>query len=240
MQSGYTARTDQNSNVWVDAELGRGYRVAQRISYANGKPEVVEIRVHPGPGAGRLTQELWRSVRLTGWEDALPENTLRRKNTLRNAGPPELVTDRIGRKERARGKEKSLQLAFVAAAYTQAWKDGHRNHNEVAAEDLGESSEWVRDRVMEARAVGYLPPTKRGRGGGGLTPRGRAVIEGWHQEFLRALDEPCRVLRQFQAIRDWLSERALEEGVDTSSMTHREWKAWAKARLASQNFPLRE
>ena len=89
---------------------------------------------------------------------------------------------------KGRGGQRRLSdehLAVVAAAYADRVGSGSRRPRAEVAELLGESSEWVRDRIVRARKAGILTAARHGLSGGRLTEKGSKLLKQRKQRGTR-------------------------------------------------------
>jgi hypothetical protein len=121
--------------------------------------QAILLGLHPHPGWQGASARLWQLHQ-------------ERPGMVPSTGPGRPLT----RLER---------LAQVAEMYAEGSAAGSRRLNAEVAEALGRTAAQVRDDVYAARREGLLTNGPgRGRSGGSLTPRGRAILEK-----LRAVDE---------------------------------------------------
>lgn len=246
MQGTYT-RYERDGATWVTAPLGDHWYVSHRIGGHRGRPRILETRMEPAAtGAPPLTARILRRVRLTGWEKAVADGAGGESSAFASDETRRRVSSQARSGKRLRGRVRAWLLADMAGAYARAWQDGHRNVNEVLADELETSTKWVTDRIADARHSGYLTPTKQGRSGGELTEEGWRVLRERYssitklserlEETRAAMD---RTVRQWPEVTAWLRERAAAEGVDRSSMNAGEWHRWSEQRLEAPDSPLR-
>lgn len=114
--------------------------------------ESIMLSLHPHPGWQGASARLWRTHQ-------------ERLGMVPSAGPGRPIT----RLER---------LAQVAELYAEGSAAGSRRLNAEVAEALGRTPAQVRDDVYAARREGLLTDGPgRGRSGGSLTPKARAILE---------------------------------------------------------------
>lgn len=107
-----------------------------------------------------------------GWR-LLSEGALRAHQEVRGLVPP----------AKGRTLTRQQRLALVAAEYAESGAAGSRRRNAEIAQALGRSATQIRDDVYAARREGLLSEGPgRGRAGGSLTPRGRAVLRQFEGE----------------------------------------------------------
>ena len=113
--------------------------------------EVFQLGVlHPHPG--------WR---------LLSEGALRAHQEVRGLVPPSM----------GRPLTRQQRLALVAAKYAESGAAGSRRRNAEVAHVMGRTATQVRDDVYAARRDGLLSEGPgRGRAGGSLTAKGRAIV----------------------------------------------------------------
>jgi hypothetical protein len=115
--------------------------------------QAILLGLHPHPGWQGASARLWRMHQ-------------ERLGMVPTSGPGRPIT----RLER---------LAQVAELYAEGSAAGSRRLNAEVAEALGRTPAQVRDDVYAARREGLLTDGPgRGRSGGSLTPKARAVLDG--------------------------------------------------------------
>lgn len=189
-----TARQIDLRSTWVEDCLG-GWMVAYRIVSQDGAPVVGEIRIFPfeetrkRPGLwsgellgakakaphGGITAELLRRIRVT--EPLTVAGKILER--FRQLAPWHLDARELTAPLRRRGPKGHPDrfYAEVAQEYVAAFKAGSRSPAGDVARRRRLTPARIRDLLHEARRRRLLTPaTMHGRGGGDVTPRGRAAI----------------------------------------------------------------
>ena len=158
----------------------------------NGTPVIAELRIFPKDAsvlAGGLRSGVVRHVR-PDYIRRLAHDFFQYAADTQGAASARAVdlhlTDagydpgRVMLPAKGRGGQRRLSdehLAEIAAAYADRVGSGSRKPRAEVAEFFGESSEWVRDRIVRARKAGILSPSAgHGRSGGILTSKGLKLL----------------------------------------------------------------
>ena len=178
------------SDVVCAEPIGDGWVAWWRlVPDENGTPVVAELRIFPQDAsdlAGGLRTDVVRQAR----PDYIRRLAHHFFQYAAEQRPPGFVEEhltmagfdsgRVKLPAKGRGGQRRLNdehLAAVAAAYADRVRSGSRKPRAEVAELLGESSEWVRDRIVRARKAGILsPPAGHGRSGGILTTKGLKLL----------------------------------------------------------------
>lgn len=183
---------------WVEMSVDR-WVVAYRVVDQRGQPVISELRIFPQekaaahkrpPGQwsgmygsavrvppGGITARLLRSIKTQAFREVLRQILARHVEALTAIAHPLVSTASVspGSKRGRKGRT-DRELARIAAAYETAYIGGHPATRAVA-KAFALSFSQARDAVHRARVRGLLSPAgKQGKGGGTLTPIGRALL----------------------------------------------------------------
>jgi len=186
------------AELWLEAPLERGWRVAYRLALEGTRPVVAEMRVLPrAPGMvalwsgyipgtplrfpkGGITARLLRTVTLGDHVATLDEIIKANPAAFEPGGPFQLagLTPKPSHRPKSTRGRPSLGDKFyaeLAAAYVAACR---RHLNPVArvAAARRSSVDVVKSQVARARRLGYLTPGKPGLPGGKLTTLAANVL----------------------------------------------------------------
>lgn len=140
----------------------------------DGEPVVVGAEVDPEglpEGAPRITATLMRDVPLGALHTAAVEHAAK----LRAVG----VKVPEHRKRYRSDAVPDQDLAAFARAYLAACEGGVQGPLKVTAKRFGYSEGGGRERLRSARSRGIYVGLGQGKAGGHLTPKGRALLEGF-------------------------------------------------------------
>jgi len=186
-------------SVWFEASIAPRWRVAFRLANQGGQPVIAEVRVFPDePGerpAGRwsgeygvktkvppggITARVLRQIRTQTFRREL--SAIRKRHAehlgeLARSDPSFPLTSAPSLTTRGRKGRSDRELARIALAYEAAYASG-RPAIAAVAKAARLSLTKARDAVHRARTRGLLSPaSKRGKGGGLLTPLGREILK---------------------------------------------------------------
>jgi hypothetical protein len=193
-----TRRDEPALDMWLEEDLGNGWRAAYRVVRQGSAYAFAELRVYPAePGKGvpgewsadparvpdgGITASVLRTVLVGEHRDGLEDQVelLRTKmgdsfeGFLGDEGLKQ-VAEESRRHPRRRGRPDPF-YAKVAAEYVAEVESGNRRPVRALAQRLGSSAEYVRQVLTEARRRGFLTTTRRGVPGGELTPKARELL----------------------------------------------------------------
>jgi molybdenum-dependent DNA-binding transcriptional regulator ModE len=175
--------------IWVQQRIDPDWCVAYRLLAQRGGPVVAEVRVfpyEPSAGHGRwsgtacppggLPARVLRKVRATTPLIGLGREERRRLLERSTEDGMGAVLGRLGFDDAETSPSVDRLRARVAATYALVTEDVKRGSIEIVARLLSYSPTYVRDLVHDARRTEILSPTRRGRAGGALTKKGRALL----------------------------------------------------------------